>query len=513
MKRKLLLMMASLLLAGAVSAQTTNFWENNPDSHAQPSNTPIVASVQIDGQDVTATDAMRLGAFVGNELRGIAAKHNDGKFWIQVFYTAQTDNIFFKFYNGTTEYATCATTLAGNDAGYGTPNAPQVLNFTTTQTQTTALASGWNWWSTPIEMSNIDGLTLLENQLGNNGISIKNQDQTVTNWYPTLGYDYWWGDNITLRNEDGYKIQVTNACNVVMTGRFTTPGSHPIVLSNGWNLIGYPTNAVVNIVNALSGFTPSSSDVLKCQDWTSTYWSGYGWFPTEGCNLIPGQGYMYKSNASDGVTLTFSNSNSRTSDIVYNNKPLRWQNNVHKFSDNLSVIAVVVLDDQEQKNGDFELAAFVDGESRGSAILNYFEPLDRWFAVLTVGGQKDDQIEFRLVNTKNELSYLDSQENISFVSDAVIGSLSEPFQIHFGQTNSMLSIFPNPISCGESFRIELPKDEDVYRVIVSDGTGSIIRNETGALDNTISGFSSSGFYLIEVVTKSGGIYHGKLIVK
>jgi hypothetical protein len=61
--------------------------------------------------------------------------------------------------------------------------------------------------------------------------------------------------------------------------------------------------------------------------------------------------------------------------------------------------------------------------------------------------------------------------------------------------------------------MNLPKDEEVSRVIVSDATGAVILSETGALNNTIKGLTSSGIYMVEVVTKSGGIYHGKLIVK
>lgn len=506
MKKTLLTIIAALLLGGVVNAQD---W-GETDSHAKSSNTPIVASVTLDDNAVTPTADYRLGAFVGEELRGLAAPHTDNNFWIQVFYNqGTTETISFKLYDGSQEYTTCSVTKATQEAGWGTPTNPVVLDFATTQIMTTQMASGWNWWSTPIDLSNIDGLTMLETQLGSNGVSIKNQDQTITNWYPTLGYNYWWGDNITLRNEDGYKIQVSNGCDIVMTGRFTSPEDHPITLTNGWNLIGYPVSSAANIVNALSNFTPASSDVLKCQDWTSTYWSGYGWFPVEGCNLVPGQGYMYKSNASSTQTLIYSNS--RSNDIVLDNKKsLQEQNNVHKFSDNLSIIAVVMVDDEEQINGDLEIAAFVDGESRGSALLNYFEPLDRWFAVMTVSGQKDDQIEFRLVNDNGSIT--SSKENVSFVSDAIIGSLNDPFKIHFGQT-SLLSIFPNPIERGETCRMNLPKDEEVSRVIVSDATGAVILSETGALNNTIKGLTSSGIYMVEVVTKSGGIYHGKLIVK
>ena len=60
MKKTLLTIIAALLLGGVVNAQS---WGENPDSHAQPSNTPIVASITVNGEtfkydDVTAAPDM-----------------------------------------------------------------------------------------------------------------------------------------------------------------------------------------------------------------------------------------------------------------------------------------------------------------------------------------------------------------------------------------------------------------------------------------------------------------------
>lgn len=502
--------MASLLLCGAVSAQ--NYWGDDPNSHAQPSNTPIVASVTIGGDEVTASNDLRLGAFVGEELRGIAAQHTDGNFWIQVFYTDANDNITFKFYDGTDEYTSCETTLAGSEEGYGTPGAPQVLNFTTTQTmtQTSTLAGGWNWWSTPIEFGD-NGLELLENALGNNGLSINSQNASVTNWYSTLGYDYWWGDPMTLQNEVGYRIKVTNDCSISLTGAPVNPENHEITLVPNWNWIGYPVRTEQNLSAALGSFIPSADDIIKGQGWTSSYWDGFGWWP-DNCVLTPGDSYMYKSNASNNRTLVFSNSRSNNA-ASETREPLYWQNNAHNYADNLSIIAVVYINNEEQRNFDCEIGAFVNGESRGSARLAYFEPLDRWYAVLTISGQKDEEIGFNIVNRHNNQIISNSKEKVVFVSDAIYGSLRDPYSIHFGNTDMNLTIFPNPIEKGESFKLDIPVNEQVVKVMVTDAMGTIVLSETGTLDHTINGFNTPGVYILEVLTHSGNLYHGKLIVK
>ena len=269
MKRSLLCMTAALLLCGAAFAQT-NYWGNDPDSHAQPSNTPIVASVTVDDEAVTVNDDMRLGAFVGDELRGIAAPHTDGKFWIQVFYTAATDNITFKFYDGTDEYATCVTTLTGSDEGYGTPSTPETLNFTSTQTMETQLASGWSWWSSYIELGD-DALTSLENSLGTSGEQILSSNGYV-NRNEYMGYSYWSGTLNSICNEQMYKIQTSALCNVSFSGQIASPSEHPITIaSNTWNWIGFPSTQSLSVTEAFQSITPEPGDQIKGTGGYATY--------------------------------------------------------------------------------------------------------------------------------------------------------------------------------------------------------------------------------------------------
>ena len=77
--------MASLLLCGTLSAQ--NGWNTDPNTHSWSGNTPIVATVQIDGVPQSDLTNLTLGAFADDELRGRANVANtsvyNGQFWIQ----------------------------------------------------------------------------------------------------------------------------------------------------------------------------------------------------------------------------------------------------------------------------------------------------------------------------------------------------------------------------------------------------------------------------------------------
>ena len=516
MKRSLLCMTAALLLCGAAFAQT-NYWGNDPDSHAQPSNTPIVASVTVDDEAVTVTDDMRLGAFVGDELRGIAAPHTDGKFWIQVFYTAATDNITFKFYDGTDEYATCATTLAGSDEGYGTPSTPETLNFTTapqTITQTTTFEQGWTWWSTPIEMNGVDGLTMLENALGSNGTIIKGKTTSAT-YLPALNR---WVGNCPITNEASYKINVSSECSATMNGAVADPSQHPITLVPGWNWIGYPVSQQQVISAAINNeFQPTAGDIIKNQSTQAVYISSIlGWTPST-FTLTPGSGYLYYSKATEDRTLYFTNNRNSYLEVV--DEKMHWEANTHEAEGNLGIFAQVYVNGEMQRNEDIEIGAFVNGQCRGAARLIYLEPIDAYYLIMTVTGDEGDQIDFRLFDNRSRTTNNNCSTYLTYEDNAIIGNPKTPFSIHFGEKSeismqaSMMKVFPNPARKDQPFTLNIPEDESISELILSNLTGNVVSREVGNVISQHHGLPVSGVYFIKVICKTGNIYYGKVIVE
>lgn len=514
--------MASLLLAGAVSAQTTNYWGNDPDSHAQPSNTPIVASVQIDDVAVTINENMRLGAFVGNDLRGIAAPHTDGNFWIQVFYTAQTDNITFKFYNGTTEYTTCATTLAGQtvtltgqDEGYGTPTTPVVLNFTTeqTMTQTTELESGWNWWSTPIELGS-DGLQILENALGENGEVINAFDGSFVQYVPD--WSMWWGNPFQVVNESMYEINVNNTAQMELSGVRANPADHDITISQGWNWIGYLAPTTLPVNTALASLTPQENDIIQSREGFSAYWPGYGFWGNV-TEMSPGKGYKYMSNNETSQTLVYPsgrlyNNVKNGSDVTNDNA----ESLEHQFL--MSVVAVIEDSGCELRNASYEIQAISNNRNCGRSILRYCEPLDRYVAMLTVYGDNKEQVDFQVRNVESGEMF-PVLETLTFANEKVVGSLSNPYVLHMNrqdkQSFALKDIYPNPIRIGEITRVAFNGSKDAnekVRLEVFNEMGEMLSSQV--VTTTSISFvapSTAGVYVIRLIC-GNDVFYGNLIV-
>ena len=507
MKKILLLMVAALFLCGVTSAQN---W-GTPDSHAKSSNTPIVAKVTL-GE--TVQEAGTLGAFVGTELRGLATIHTDGNFWIQAFYNegeTNPDEFTFKFYDGEQEYTNCTTTLTGQEEGYGTPNSPVELVFAVeqTMTQTSTLAAGWTWWSTPIEMNGNNGLEQLENCLGSNGIMIKSKES----YAQYMSFMNQWVGNISITNEEGYKIDVTNSCPLSVTGVLASPEDHPITLSYQWNWIGYPVNQTQNISSALGDFVPSVNDILKSQEGYAQYFPGIGWQPSS-FTLSPGNGYLYYSNSTNNKTLVFSNTRAQVTPIA-ESIVKHWNSNVHGYADNMCLMAIIKINGEEQRTDEIELGAFVDGECRGSGRAFYIESLDRYYVMMTISGQKGDDISFKCINTNDSFLSIESDTRIAFTENGIVGEYNQPYPVEFASQNNTAQIvlFPNPVNRNESFTVMIPDDEVISEVIFVDAQGNMIRHDVGLSHPLLSGIPVIGLYNITIICKSGTVYHGRVIVK
>lgn len=164
-------------------------------------------------------------------------------------------------------------------------------------TQAVELSQGWNWWSPAVETT----LEELETALGTNGVTIKSQNSDFVNY--DAEDEEWNGDLNTLVFGQMYKIQVSEDCSFVLSGKVLTSVS--ITIEHGHNWFGFTGTQSMTIEQALSGFTPTEGDRIGSFDgnfanYEDGEWSG------ELTHLQSGQGYIYISEASDSKTLYFS---------------------------------------------------------------------------------------------------------------------------------------------------------------------------------------------------------------
>ena len=368
--------------------------------------------------------------------------------------------------------------------------------------QTTNLSQGWNWWSTYIEQDGATGLEALENGLGSNGITVKSQDEGYVSYLDGFG---WYGSLERLYNEQSYRIQANAACAVPLQGSLADPADHPVTLNPGWTWMGFPWNRAMSVEDALEGFEPEANDFIKGRNAYTMYYAenGYSlWFGPLN-SLEPGQGYVYYSNSGEAKTLTLNTNGGRSAQPNVTADDNLFRPEAGSYADNMTLTAVVDLNGAVLRSENYEVAAFCNGECRGSAKLAYFPPTSSHIAFLTLYGNEDDALEFVL--TDGTMSAW-SGSTLQFATDGRIGTLTEPYTLRFGVTGiddngaAHVSVYPNPSK--DVFNI---KGEGIRRIEVFNAFGQAVfseetDNETFRVDLSDK---AAGVYLLRVVTESG----------
>ena len=396
-----------------------------------------------------------------------------------------------------------------------TEAADYVANFElTTITQTTHLTSGWNWWSTYVEADDLFGQ--LTTGLGVNATQIKSSTSFV-NYFSGL----WIGGLNSINNESCYLINATNACTLEMMGNQATPANHPITINPNWNWIGYPNTGALSVANAFSNFSPANGDQVKSQNAFASFYNGIwvGGLST----ITPGMGLLYKSNSTGAMTLIYPEP-SRSEELTENvtNEDNHWTADYHAYPSNMTVMAVIELDDVELQSGNYEIAAFANDECRGSAKLVFVEPLDRYVAFLTVVGDEASELRFSLYNDETGTVETQSIASLQYETNAIIGNLETPYVIRFRSTTGMdewannINIFPNPVNRGEQFSLGLPAVETLRATSVQ------IVNALGVVVETLRATSVpahitapkvAGVYTLRITVEGKGTCFRKLVVR
>ena len=409
--------------------------------------------------------------------------------------------------------------LVSNNPTYSfvvTGDATYVANFEGGDyTQTSTFASGWTWWSANVELSGMDGLTMLEQGLGDDGYLIKSQTSYVSNNVATG----WSGSLEEINNESSYMVNALANIEVSLTGNVAMPYDHPVTLSNGWTWIGYPSTLAMSVEDAMSGIDPANGDLLKSQTSFASYNPSQGWSGSLN-TLEPSKGYMYLSKTNGSVVFYYPEAPSKVTlqeNLTSENN--HWSPDMQAYPNNMSVMAVVELDGVELHDDAYELAAFAGEECRGSVRL--MEVDGRHLAFLTVTGDTPQDLSLRLYDATTGQEWHHADEVVTFASNAVIGSLEAPVTVHFrgnasvGEVLGDIKLFPNPVWRGETFGIESSLTSGAsVKVEIINALGTVVSTVTSTrCPETLVAPKTAGVYTVRITVDGLGTCCKKLVVK
>ena len=174
---------------------------------------------------------------------------------------------------------------------------------------------------------------------------------------------------------------------------------------------------------------------------------------------------------------------------VYSEPPSTWAVNPANFQNSMSIIGQIRINNVISTNADDKLAAFVNGECRGIAGLQYFPQIDRYFAFLSVYSNITDgeNIEFKIWNAGAGKIHSDVTPNISFVSNGQIGTIGSP-QV-FNASDKLTKYIPLAIGWNWiSFNLTMKDSANLNSLFggLRSTTGDLFKNQTKFADYSSS---------------------------
>ena len=259
----------------------------------------------------------------------------------------------------------------------------------------------------------------------------------------------------------------------------------------------------MSVEEAFASANPSNGDYVKSQKGFAQYYEGLGWSGTLK-TMTPGMGYMYQNTSGYAKTLVYPMANVKSKAEAQVEEDLHWTADATKYPMNMTVIAVV-----EDAARDYEVAAFCNGECRGSARPVYIEALGQSMIFMTIYGDDNDNVSFRYydMTTGEEVALNDE---MTFEVNATHGDVMEPYVMTLStmgidEASSGFNIYPNPVHD----KLYIETEAEVKEVVVYDVYGRVQNlriSETQKLRNSIDVSDlNSGVYFIQIKTEEGNI--------
>ena len=159
----------------------------------------------------------------------------------------------------------------------------------------------------------------------------------------------------------------------------------------------------------------------------------------------------------------------------------------------------------------YEVAALVNGEVRGSARPVYVEVLDAYMLFLTISGDEVEEVSFKYYDITTEEEY-ELVNRIEYSNNAMVGSANEPYVLSRGTTGiggaamSNVNIYPNPTTTGTEINLEAVCDT----VEVFNALGVKVAEYQNV--DSIDALETAGIYVIRI-TNDGNVQNCRLVVK
>lgn len=481
-------------------------WKVDPSMYENSMS--VIAQLKISDKFSTDQEDM-VAAFVDGECVGVASpvyypRYDAYLVSLDVYANSKSNgkSVTFKAWDASTGViypsltSSSKVTFTTNKL-YGSVENPLLLESNSLQEQSLDLHHGWNWISLNVKPSDKSVNSVFGDVASESDILKSKSAFAASDGINFSG---------SLSNASVgsmYKIKMNEEANLTVAGNAVDASKEPVTIKSGWNWIGYNSIVNMSLEDAFAGLTPTDGDMVKGQTGFALY-QGYEWVGTLSA-LTPGKGYMYKSVSPQNRSFTYPSKTTSLRSLV-SKKPSKKTDYVpvseSTYPGNMTIVAMV--QDVEDVLDSVQVGIFdKKGVCRAAAAT-----MDK-LAFLTIPGDNaGDSLLIKVLFNGDE--YVLNQ-GLTYVEDAVMGSLNAPYIIQLTPVNglsevmnSTVSIYPTLVENSINVACEAVK---VLNYSINDVTGRLIvtAEVNGSDFNIDASFLTQGTYVLQLETADGPI--------
>jgi hypothetical protein len=379
-----------------------------------------------------------------------------------------------------------------SDTVIGTPLNPVVFDGKEMLFHNLSLNQGWNWISFNLYNANLNsiGSTL---QYGNwqSGDIVKNNDMGFDQYSLQAG---WVGYLNGFNNISMFMLQAGNAQTLSVNGTAVDVTKTGIPLKgNRWNYISYLPQGNMTVKEALAGYEATDGDIIKSQTGFDMYAAPNGWVGNL-TYMEPGKGYMLYRNTSTDTTFYYPNlpgilgvavgKNSPDNTDLLSGHTVAYNPNSDQipvagnfsYANNMTMIAVTGRE-FHLLPGD-KVLAYSGKEliGKAEAIPNPVTKGTSFF--MNIAGDEPKQVTFK-IERNGDIEAVSSSV-LDYARNLEIGTVEEPYKLHFKSLINGVAVFPNPFSDHVNIYATLSGGSSTHTIQISvyDAAGRLVYQNT-----------------------------------
>lgn len=306
----------------------------------------------------------------------------------------------------------------------GNPIDPDTIQVINVVKKCIPLNKGWNWVSFNLNLPEGNIVSNVLSSLKHKPGTIIKSDDFSAKYYGSPIND-WKGSLINIVPQKRYMINISEKDTICMKGSPYLTEEFPIMISPGWNWVGYVPSTGMTVSQALKGLTPLNGDIIKSQTLFAQYVAGIGWIGNLSF-LEPLKGYLLKISNAGTLVYPTGTTNRPTEEITpaallaqaAQEAPMIFDFTKYQLTMNLiGQVNGMTID------ADDELRAYINGQLVG-VNKSIAHSKDRLF-FQTIYFEDESTVNFRLYKADRKKEYA-LNRTIPFKSETLAGLVEAP---------------------------------------------------------------------------------------